>query len=111
MKKINKDLYVGAQIFPSEVVYLYDNGIKSIICNRPDNESKDQPDFSLIEDEAKKLDMQTSYIPYSPKQMSEEDVKKFAIALEKLPKPIFAFCLGGVRSEQIAHEAYNFLKK
>ena len=42
--------------------------------------------------------------------MSDDDVKEFAKALDQLPKPIFAFCLGGVRSEQIANAAYKLLK-
>tara|TARA_A100000164_G_C21521373_1_gene591645 strand:- start:152 stop:487 length:336 start_codon:yes stop_codon:yes gene_type:complete len=109
MKKINEDLYVGGQILPSDVKDLESLGIKSIVCNRPDNESDNQPNFSEIDEEAKKLSIKTDYIPYSPRQMSEEDVKKFAKALQELPKPIYAFCLGGVRSELIAASAYNIL--
>lgn len=109
MKKINEDLYVGAQIHASEVKELGNIGIKSIICNRPDNESENQPNFSEIDEEAKKLSIKTDYIPYYARQMSEEDVKKFAYALQKLPKPIYAYCLGGVRSELIASAAYKLL--
>ena len=110
MKKINEELYVGPQIFPHDVKFLSNNGIKSIICNRPDKEGEGQPDFSEIVDLASKLNIKTSYIPYSSRQMSDGDVKEFAKALDQLPKPIFAFCLGGVRSEQIANAAYKLLK-
>ena len=48
MKKINEELYVGPQIYPHDVKFLSNNGIKSIICNRPDKEGEGQPDFSEI---------------------------------------------------------------
>ena len=111
MKKINNNLYVGPQIFPNDVKDLFENGIKSIICNRPDNEAEGQPDFNEIIGEASNFNIMTSYIPYSSRQMTDENVQEFAKALNELPKPIFAFCLGGVRSEQIAKAAYKFLEE
>ena len=40
MKKINEELYVGSQISESDVQLLKEHGIKTIVCNRPDNEVK-----------------------------------------------------------------------
>ena len=49
MKKINDDLYVGPQINTADISNLVEMGIKSIICNRPDNEGEGQTDFEKIQ--------------------------------------------------------------
>ena len=53
MKKINEELYVGSQISEGDVQLLKEHGIKTIVCNRPDNEGQGQTNIDAIRNEAK----------------------------------------------------------
>ena len=110
MKKINNDLYIGPQINEAHVKDLVNLGIRRIICNRPDNEGEGQTNIEFIKREAENHGLSVEYIPFSPLKLSMEDVKSFAGILEGKKKPIFAYCLSGLRSEQIAQLAYEYLE-
>ena len=110
MKKINEELYVGSQISADDIKALNDHGIKTIVCNRPDNEGQGQTNIEVIRQEAERHGLSVEYIPFSPLKLSMEDVKSFAGILEGKKKPIFAYCLSGLRSEQIAQLAYEYLE-
>ena len=108
MKKINEELYVGGQISSDDVKLLNDHGIKTIVCNRPDNEGQGQTNIDAIRQEAEHHGMNVEYIPFAPLRLSMENVKSFAGLLDGDKKPIFAYCLSGLRSEQIAQLAYEY---
>ncbi len=110
MKKINNDLYIGPQINEGNVKDLVNLGIRTIICNRPDNEGEGQTNIEFIKREAENHGLSVEYIPFSHLKLSMEDVKSFAGILEGKKKPIFAYCLSGLRSEQIAQLAYEYLE-
>ena len=110
MKKINNDLYIGPQINEGNVKDLVNLGIRIIICNRPDNEGEGQTNIEFIKREAENHGLSVEYIPFSPLKLSMEDIKSFAGILEGKKKPIFAYCLSGLRSEQIAQLAYEYLE-
>ena len=110
MKKINEELYVGSQISESDVQLLKEHGIKTIVCNRPDNEGQGQTNIDAIRNEANNHGLSVEYIPFAPLRLSMEDIKNFADHLKSDKKPIFAYCLSGLRSEQIAQLAYEYLE-
>tara|TARA_B100001173_G_C15898529_1_gene508788 strand:- start:15 stop:398 length:384 start_codon:yes stop_codon:yes gene_type:complete len=111
MKKLNDDLYVGNQIGVEDIPELTKMGFKTIVCNRPDKEGPDQTDFEELKssDNSDGLDMH--FIPFYPGQLTIEDVENFSLVLKNSPKPIFAFCLSGGRSIQIAKAAYQLLEE
>ncbi len=110
MKKINEELYIGSQISESDIQLLKEPGIKTIVCNRPDNEGQGQTNIDAIRNEANNHGLSVEYIPFAPLRLSMEDIKNFADLLESEKKPIFAYCLSGLRSEQIAQLAYEYLE-
>ena len=98
MKKINGELTVSPQITPADVAEIAAAGFRSIICNRPDGEGADQPVFTEIEQAAKKLGLETSYLPVVSGKVTDEDAAKFGDEFARLPKPVFAYCRTGTRS-------------
>ena len=110
MKKINDDLYVGPQINTDDISNLVEMGIKSIICNRPDNEGEGQTDFEKIQKAAEENNLKVHYIPFSPGKMTNQDVVEFSKVLKEGPFPILAYCLGGGRAAQIASLAYQLIE-
>jgi sulfide:quinone oxidoreductase len=98
VKPISPILSVSEQIRPRDVATLCAAGFKSIICNRPDGEGPDQPDFSEIEAAAKAAGIAAAYLPVVPSQIRDEDAAAFGSLLDSLPKPVLAFCRTGARS-------------
>lgn len=97
-KRLTTDLAVGPQITPSDVDTLEVLGFRSIIGNRPDGESPDQPGFASIEAAAQANGLEARHIPVVASRIGSEDIQAFRNALSDLPKPIYAFCRTGTRS-------------
>lgn len=97
-RRLSPNLSVSAQVDPCELQSLAGAGFRSIIGNRPDGEEPDQPDWTEIAAAAEAAGMKASHIPVTPGAIGEDDVARFAAALEELPGPILAFCRSGARS-------------
>ena len=98
LKSITPILSVSEQIQPQEVTALAAAGFKAIICNRPDGEGADQPSFPEIEAAARAAGMQAAYLPVVSGKVGEEDAQAFVLLMDRLPKPILAYCRTGTRS-------------
>ena len=81
-----------------EIGDLADRGYRSIIGNRPDGEAPDQPTWNDLKAAALARGMEAVHIPVVASQIDEADIRAFREALERLPKPIAAFCRTGTRS-------------
>ncbi len=97
LHKITDDLTVSGQIDPDEIPLLAAQGIRAIICNRPDGEAEGQPPFDAIEQAASAAGMKVAHIPVSG-PIADADAAAFGKALAELPKPILAYCRSGTRS-------------
>lgn len=96
-KELAENLHVAPQIQPGDLDQIASLGFRSIISNRPDGESEDQPTFADISREALRNGLEVRYIPVVANQISEDDINAFRSALETLPKPILAYCRTGTR--------------
>ena len=97
-KSITPTLSVSEQIQPQEIAALAAAGFKAIICNRPDGEGADQPSFPEIEAAAQAAGMQAAYLPVVSGKVDEADAQAFGLMMDRLPKPILAYCRTGTRS-------------
>jgi sulfide:quinone oxidoreductase len=98
IKTINAEISVAPQITPDEVRKLADQGFRALICNRPDGEAADQPNFSEIEAAAKKAGLEIRNLPIVSGKVSDQDAADFGAAMQELPRPILAYCRTGTRS-------------
>ncbi len=98
VKKISEEISVAPQIAAADLKKIKDAGFRALICNRPDGEAPDQPNFEEIEEAAKKAGLETRFIPISGGMVSDEDVADFSQAMQALPKPVLAYCRTGTRS-------------
>ena len=98
IKTINAEISVAPQITPDEVQQLADQGFRALICNRPDGEAADQPNFSEIEAAAKKAGLEIRNLPIVSGKVSDQDAADFGAAMQELPRPILAYCRTGTRS-------------
>lgn len=83
---------------PDEIGELADRGYRSIISNRPEGEAPDQPKWNELKAAALARGMEAVHIPVVAGRIGEADIRAFREALERLPKPIAAFCRTGTRS-------------
>lgn len=97
-KRITAVLSVSEQITAADVAALAEAGFNSIICNRPDGEGADQPVFAEIATAAQSHGMTAHYQPIVSGKVGDADAIAFGELLEKLPKPVLAYCRTGTRS-------------
>lgn len=81
-----------------DIAELARRGYRSIIGNRPDGETADQPDWLELKAAAQANGMEAMHIPVVAGRVGEADIDTFSEALERLPRPIAAFCRTGTRS-------------
>ena len=96
-KELDKNVSVAPQIQPGDIEAIVAAGFKSIICNRPDGEEHDQPAYSLIETAAKEAGLPICNIPVVSGRITRDNVADMKVALETMPKPVFAYCRSGAR--------------
>ena len=101
LKPLTADLSVTPQIEPSEIAELAARGFKSIIGNRPEGETPEQPAWSSLAAQAEQHGLAALQIPVTVDQIGAADVERFAHALRELPKPIAAFCRTGTRAAML----------
>ena len=95
---LTPNLSALAQPSAEEIGDLADRGYRSIIGNRPDGEAPDQPTWNDLKAAALARGMEAVHVPVVASQIDETDIRAFREALERLPKPIAAFCRTGTRS-------------
>jgi uncharacterized protein (TIGR01244 family) len=98
LRQLTDILNVSAQIDEADVDALAEQGIRSLINNRPDDEVPEQPNSSALAAAAARHGMAYVHLPVVSGQWHEDVVDAFADALHTLPPPILAFCRSGTRS-------------
>src|SRR5580700_6279514 len=100
-RSLTDKLSVSSQLALTDLTAVADQGIRSIINNRPDGETSDQPTSAEIETGAAALGLGYRYIPVVPGQIHDEDIANFSAALAELEAPVLAFCRTGTRSASL----------
>lgn len=94
-------VYVSGQLFEHDVRLLAKQGIRSIMNNRPDNESVGQPLSADLEKVAEELGLTFVFFPVDPRSITEQDAEAFAKACDELKRPLHIFSRSGARSTKI----------
>ena len=87
-----------AQPSLDHVAELAERGYKSIISNRPERETEDQPAWLDLKAAAAAKGMDAVHIPVVMGQITDQQVAEFRNALKQLPKPVAVFCRSGTRA-------------
>ena len=101
IKQISPFLSVSSQIYATHVERLAYLGFKTIINNRPDNETDDQPLVEELSEMAAKYDIEFINIPVIPGELTEQNVKEFGDAMNRVKGPVLAYCRSGMRSTSL----------
>jgi sulfide:quinone oxidoreductase len=98
LRRLTNELAVTGQINPHDLPGLAGQGIRAIICNRPDGEAPDQPTYAEMEKAAAANGIKIVYQPVVPTAISDTDAETFGKLLDELPKPVLVYCRSGMRS-------------
>ncbi|GAK33645.1 TIGR01244 family protein [Iodidimonas nitroreducens] len=100
-RTLDPDFYVAAQIDHDDLVAARDNGVRLVICNRPDGEDEGQPDAQTVAEWAKDLGLSFMHLPISGGRFGPETVAAMQKTLDedvKKGEAVLAYCRSGTRS-------------
>ena len=100
-RHITEDFAAGGQPTLEELRQLPALGFKSLMINRPDGETPDQPAHSDELSVAAELGLEASIVALVPGYLTPELIDEFKAEYDRLPKPIFAHCKAGPRSAML----------
>lgn len=98
IRTLTAELAVTPQLAAADLQAAHDAGFRSIICNRPDGEGADQPNFDEIESAASRHGLHSRYLPAESGKVTDAQGAAFAALMAELPKPVLAYCRTGMRS-------------
>lgn len=92
---------LSGQITPDDVKVLAEQGVKTIVNNRPDGEEEGQPTSAQIEAVCQELGITYKQIAFSGGMMDMSHVQAFADFYNSTERPLHIFCRTGNRSNMI----------
>ena len=97
IRKINDAVSVAPQIMADEMAEVARLGFRTVINNRPDGESFDQPPAAVVEAAAQAAGLVYHYQPVTSGGLTVDDVLHFRELLATAEGPVLAFCRSGTR--------------
>ncbi len=98
IKPLNAKLSVAPQITLEEIPGLAAQGYRTLILNRPEGETPDQPSNAEVEAAAKAAGMRFLHIPLVSGQFPDATLDQFKRAYASEQTKILAYCRSGMRS-------------
>lgn len=96
--QLDDKVYVYGQIDTADIAEISARGFRGIICNRPDGEADDQPDFDDIQDAATRLGLGCSYVPYLNGALTPKLLARLRAVIDATDGPVLMYCRSGRRS-------------
>ena len=101
-KQIADGFAVAGQLRPEQMASVADAGFTALICNRPDGEAPQEPQYAAISAAAEAAGLAIRYIPVSNQTgLTMDNVEAMRAALAELDGPILAYCRSGARSANL----------
>jgi len=97
LRKITDNISVSPQIEPDDIPAIVAAGFRSIMCNRPDDEEPGQCRYDDVAKAAIAAGLEVHWLPITTSAITPKDVSGFRAALERMQKPLLAYCRTGTR--------------
>ena len=101
INQLSPFISVSPQLTPNDIGVAASRGFKSIICNRPDQESQDQPSTTDLKEAAERLGLNWYYQPVVSGKITDANIADFTAIMDKAQGPVLAFCRTGTRSSTL----------
>ena len=104
--RLNAEIATAPQLGPQAMAAAAAAGFRSVINNRPDFEGGvEQPTSAVMEAAARAAGLEYVHLPVSGAFQTPEQAQAMAELMERLPKPVLAFCRSGARSGRLYQRA------
>jgi sulfide:quinone oxidoreductase len=97
LHKLDDSVTVAPQLLAEELEAVARLGFRTVINNRPDGESFDQPSSTAIAEAARAAGLAYHHQPVVSGGLSIDDVLAFRELLARSEGPVLAFCRSGTR--------------
>ena len=104
---LTPNVSVTGQMTVEKFQKLIQQGFKSVIVNRPDQEAGNMTSASTLRNLAEQAKLSLIYQPVSRGQITQQDVREFSKYYNSLPKPILLVCKSGSRSKLLFNQAQS----
>ncbi|MHA7886787.1 protein tyrosine phosphatase family protein [Roseicyclus sp.] len=98
LRQITEIYAVAPQIEPGDMAALAEQGITTVICNRPDAENPPPLQAAAMQAAAEAAGLSFVYNPVVGGQLTLDNVEEQADAIEGADGAVFAYCASGNRS-------------
>lgn len=98
LRPLSKDYRIGPQLAPGDMAVLAEQGVRLVICNRPDAENPADLQAGAMQAAAEAAGIGFVYNPVNGAAMTLDNVEEQAAALEASDGPTVAYCASGMRS-------------
>ncbi len=95
--QLTSQLSVSAQLHPEDIEQVVAAGIKTVICNRPDQEGDEQPASDEIRLACESQGLKWYFLPVNPRNFTDRQAREFGALLNAVQGPVLAFCRTGTR--------------
>lgn len=95
---LSPDVGVSPQLAFDDIAEVARQGFRSIVCNRPDGEERDQPTAAVIASAAAVHGLAFAHLPVVSGSVTDDDAGAMRPLLTDLPGPLLAYCRTGTRS-------------
>lgn len=104
-KSLTNKVSVTGQMTSEKFNQLMQQGFKSVVVNRPDEEDGNNVKVSELREIAERQHVSVIYQPVISGKISQTDIQEFAKYYNELPKPILMVCRSGTRSSTLFNQA------
>lgn len=98
INKITDGYAVAPQLEPGDMSALAQDGVKTVICNRPDTENPPPLQAAAMQAAAEAAGLAFVFNPITGGAMTEGNVEEQAEAIAGSDGPVVAYCASGTRS-------------
>jgi len=98
IRPLNDSFSVAPQLMPDDLAQLAEQGVKTLICNRPDMENPPQLQAAQMQIAAEQAGLDFVFNPVVGSAMTMENVEEQAEAIAGSDGPVVAYCASGTRS-------------
>jgi len=98
LRKITDTYTAAPQLDPADMKALADQGVTTVICNRPDAENPPHLQAAAMQQAAEAAGLAFVYNPITGGAMTQDNVDEQADAIAGSDGPVVAYCASGTRS-------------
>ncbi|TRW15049.1 TIGR01244 family sulfur transferase [Glacieibacterium frigidum] len=99
--RLTDQISVAGQLDPGDLAQAAAEGFVSVVNNRPDGETFDQPAESVLADAAAAAGLAYTAIPIDHSGFTMAQVEAMAAVLDEASGPVLAWCRSGTRSANL----------